>query len=94
MSNTLIQFRADEAEKTEAMQILNLLGLDMPSYLRMCISRLIRDKGIPFSMQIDTKPVNKGIEAMKIAYQIAAENNISDMSLDEINMEISSVRGK
>ncbi|MGN1405990.1 MAG: type II toxin-antitoxin system RelB/DinJ family antitoxin [Erysipelotrichaceae bacterium] len=94
MSNTLIQFRTDEVEKTEAIQILNILGLDMPSYLRMCISRLVRDKGIPFSMQVDEKPANKGVEAMKMASKIAEVHGISEMPLDEINMEISSVRGK
>lgn len=88
------QFRTDEAEKAEAIQILNILVLDMPSYLRMCISRLVRDKGIPFSMQIDDKSVNKGVDAMKMASRIAEEYGISEMSLDEINMEISSVEGK
>ena len=93
MANTLIQFRTDEAEKAEAIRILNILGLDMPSYLRMCISRLVRDKGIPFSMQIDDKSVNKGVDTMKMASKIAEEYGISEMSLDEINMEISSVKG-
>ena len=33
MANTLIQFRADETERMEAVSILQQLGLDMPSYL-------------------------------------------------------------
>lgn len=65
MANTLIQFRADEAERTEATNILQQLGLDMPSYLRMCVSRLVSEKGIPFSMTIKQAPADKGIEAMK-----------------------------
>ncbi|MGN0312077.1 MAG: type II toxin-antitoxin system RelB/DinJ family antitoxin [Lachnospiraceae bacterium] len=92
MANALIQFRADENERTEAMQILDQLGLDMSSYLRMCISRLVRDKGIPFSMSINSVPGNKGIAAMKRASQIAEENGISDMTLDEINAEIAAAR--
>ena len=88
MANTLIQFRTDENERAEAAQILAQLGLDMPSYLRMCVFRLVREKGIPFSMKLDGTPDNKGVSAMKRASQIAEENGISDMTLDEINAEI------
>ena len=92
MANTLVQFRTDETERTEATQILDQLGLDMPSYLRMCISRLVRDRGIPFSMNIDEASENKGVSAMKRASRIAEENGISDMTLDEINVEIAEAR--
>ena len=94
MANTLIQFRADEAERTEATRILQQLGLDMPSYLRMCLSRLVSEKGIPFSMTIKQAPVNKGIESMKRASRIAEKNGISDMTLEEINAEIAEARRK
>lgn len=92
MANTLIQFRADETERMEAVSILQQLGLDMPSYLRMCVSRLVSAKGIPFSMTINQSSSNRGIEAMKRASRIAEENGISDMSLDEINAEIADAR--
>lgn len=92
MANTLIQFRADETERAEATSILQQLGLDMPSYLRMCVSRLVSAKGIPFSMTLNPEPENKGIEAMKRASRIAEENGISDMSLEEINAEIVEAR--
>ncbi len=91
MASVLVQFRADETEKLEAIVILNQLGMDLPSYLRMCMARLVRDKGIPFSMKID-EAENKGITAMKEASRIAKENGISDMSLDEINAEIAAAR--
>ena len=35
---------------------------------------------------------NKGIEAMKVASEIAVEYGISDMSLEEINNEIEAAR--
>lgn len=92
MANTLVQFRADETERAEAAQILDQLGLDMPSYLRMCVTRLVREKGIPFSMRIENTPENKGVSAMKQASRIAEENGISDMTLDEINAEIADAR--
>ncbi len=93
MANTLVQFRTDETERAEATQILDQLGLDMPSYLRMCVSRLVRDRGIPFSMmKINETSENKGVSAMKRASRIAEENGISDMTLDEINAEIAEAR--
>ncbi|MST81757.1 type II toxin-antitoxin system RelB/DinJ family antitoxin [Bilifractor porci] len=92
MAKTLVQFRTDETERAEATQILDQLGLDMPSYLRMCVSRLVRDRGIPFSMKINEASENKGVSAMRRASRIAEENDISDMTLDEINAEIAEAR--
>lgn len=92
MAKTLVQFRTDETERAVAEQILVQPGLDMPSYLRMCVSRLVRAKGIPFSMKVEETPENKGISAMKRASRIAEENGISDMTLDEIYAEIADAR--
>ena len=71
MSSSLFQFRTDEASKLKAMQICEKLGIDLPTYMRMCISRLIQENGIPFSMKLESKPENKGLKAMKAASQIA-----------------------
>lgn len=43
-------------------------------------------------MKIDDTFENRGMEAMKTASRIAAENGISDMTLDEINAEIAEAR--
>ena len=92
MSSTLMQFRTDENSKTKAVLICKRLGLDLPSYLRMCISQLNQENGIPFSMNINNLPQNKGLEAMKAASMIAEEYGIADMTLDEINVEIAEAR--
>lgn len=91
MASTLVQFRTEDTEKIKAVQILDRLGLSLPSYLRMCVSRLNQENGIPFSMKIETEE-NPGISALKRASRIAEENGIADMSLDEINAEIAEVR--
>lgn len=92
MANTLVQFRANETERIEAIQICEQLGIDLPSYLRMCMARLVKEKGIPFSMKLNAEPENRGIAAMKRASEIARENGIADMTLEEINAEIAEVR--
>ena len=58
----------------------------------MCLSRLIQENGVPFSMKIEDSTSNKGLEALKAASKIAEENGIADMSLDEINEEIAQAR--
>ena len=92
MSNTLIQFPIEETSRIQAVSICEKLGIDLPTYLRICMSRLIQENGIPFSMKVDDIFESKGMKAMKTASRIAAENGISDMSLDEINAEISEAR--
>jgi len=91
MANTLVQFRTDEGMKNKASGICEKLGIDLPTYLRICVTKLIQENGVPFSMKIKTNP---GIEAMKEASRIAQTKGISDMSLDEINNEIADVRKK
>lgn len=92
MASTLVQFRTDDASKIRAMSICEELGIDLPTYMRMCISRLIRNNGIPFGMTLDSETENKGIQAMKEASLIAKQNGSADMSLDEINAEIAESR--
>ena len=91
MANNLIQFRADDELKLQAILICEKLGLDLQSYLRMCLSRLVSENGIPFSMRLDDED-NKGILAMRKAQKIAGERGISDMTLEEINAEIADAR--
>ena len=91
MASTLVQFRTEDTEKIKSIQILEKLGLSLPAYLRMCISRLNQENGIPFSMTLDKK-YSSGIYALEKASKIAEEYGISDMSLDEINAEIAEAR--
>ena len=92
MANTLVQFRTEETVRIKAIGICERLGIDLPTYLRMCVSRLVQENGIPFSMKLSKESENRGLTAMKAASRIAFENGISEMTLDEINAEISAAR--
>lgn len=92
MANSLIQFRTEESLRVKATNICEKLGIDLQTYMRMCISRLIQENGIPFSMKLDDLSENKAIAAMKSASRIAEENGLSDMTLEEINAEIAEAR--
>lgn len=91
MANSLVQFRTDDSTRLKAISICERLGIDLSTYMRMCIARLISENGIPFSMKLDENK-NKAILAMREASRIAEENGISDMTLEEINAEIAEAR--
>lgn len=91
MASTLIQFRADDTEKLEAMAICEKLGLNLQSYLKMCLSRLVQEKGIPFSMHVHSRDTLFQ-QAMDNAARRAEELGIADMTLEEINAEIAEAR--
>ena len=92
MANSLVQFRTDETTRIKASNICEKLGIDLSTYMRMCISRLVQENGIPFTMNLNDLSENKAVRAMKAASRIAAEKGLSDMTLDEINAEIAETR--
>ena len=92
MPNILVQFRVDDLSKNKASDICQRLGLDLPGYLRVCIARLIQENGIPFQMKIEDDVTQRARDAIRRANLIAKENGLSDMSLEEINEEISATR--
>ncbi len=87
MANNLVQFRLDETSKIQASIICNKLGIDLQTYLRMSIARLISNNGIPFNMVLDNEQ-SEGMKALLEAGRISRENGNSEMTLDEINEEI------
>lgn len=91
MANNMIQFRADEDLKLQATVICNKIGIDLQSYLRMCLMRMVSENGVPFDMRISDAE-NAGIAAMRRAQKIAEKRGIADMTLDEINAEIAEAR--
>lgn len=93
MANSLVQFRTDENTRIKAAGICEKLEIDLQTYLRICMSRLIQENGIPFSMKLTDNTEPRGLTAMKAASKIAEQNGISDMTLDEINAEIRAARG-
>lgn len=43
-----VKTRISHSKKKKAEKIIQALGLDMSSYLRLCLYQLIQDKAIPF----------------------------------------------
>ena len=60
MASTLIQFRIENDEKQRSSQVLETMGLSLPAYLRICMIRLNKENGIPFSMKLDDRIPEEG----------------------------------
>ncbi|MCI9485822.1 MAG: type II toxin-antitoxin system RelB/DinJ family antitoxin [Lachnospiraceae bacterium] len=94
MANALIQLRIDERLKAEATDIYERLGLDLPTAIRIFLTRSVEERGIPFSMKLksDNYKAEAAVKAMREMSKAAETEGIADMTLDEINAEISAVR--
>ncbi len=95
MASSLVQFRYEDSNRIKAASICERLGMDLPTYMRMALNRLIQENGVPFPMTLDDDQIgagNRALAAMKKASRIAEENGIADMTLDEINAEIAEAR--
>ena len=93
MSTSIIQFRIEDDLKEQACAIFEKLGIDLSTALRMFIKRAIMENGIPFPMTFkndyDSTSILKAVKGMT---NDASKNGNSDMTLDEINAEISEYR--
>ena len=94
MANALIQLRIDERLKAEATDIYERLGLDLPTAIRIFLTRSVEERGIPFSMKLksDNYKAEAAVKAMREMSKAAETEGIADMTLDEINAEISAAR--
>ena len=90
----LIQFRADKALKQEVSEIYERLGMDLPTAFRMFMARSKMVKGLPFEARLPKQMVTqkKTKNAFHELRRQAAD--IPEMSLDEINAEITDVRSE
>lgn len=93
MPNSLVQFRLDDETKIQASLICNKLGIDLATYMRICIARLIANNGIPFEMKINDN-ASKGLIALEEMGRISKENGNANLTLEEINKEINKTRNK
>ena len=93
MANTLVQFRIDDALRRQANELCLKLGLDLSTYLRMSLAKLVQEQGVPFNLKLNTVPTStEAIAAMRKLSANAKANGTSKMTLAEINAEISAVR--
>lgn len=93
MKTTVIQTRVDSDLKKEAEEFFQSIGLDMTTAIRLFLNQVLIQKKIPF--EIVSKEAITRKCALENFYALrAGAKNLQEMSLDEINSEIQSVREK
>ena len=83
----VLQVRVDDELKNQAAEILDAVGIDLSTAVRMFLRKVILERGIPFDTRIDEVTL-RGLLAIRQMQKISEENGNSKMSLDEINEEI------
>ena len=91
MANGLLQLRIDDTLRQEAAEIYSQLGLDLPTAIRMFLTRSVQVRGIPFSMRLSDGE-DQAVAAMRRMSRMAEECGVADLTLDEINAEIAAAR--
>lgn len=88
----LVQFRVDKALRQEVAQIYEAMGMDLPTALRMFLTRSKMERGLPFEAKLPDASIPRSM-AWNAFEQLRREaSNLPEMTLDEINEEISAIR--
>lgn len=59
MSKVSVQFRVDKELKDQTEQLLDELGMDLSTYLKMCMVRLNIEQGVPFKLTLTEEQWNR-----------------------------------
>ncbi len=54
-----IQIRIEDADKTAAEKVLESLGLDMPTAIRLYMKKIVQTRSIPFSLELPRYEVSE-----------------------------------
>ena len=88
----MIQFRTDKNLKREATELYEALGMDLPTALRIFMTKSIQERGLPFSVTLSEKAA-AGMKAKQAFHALRQQSaELPEMSLDEINAEIDAAR--
>lgn len=89
MAQIAFTVRTDEEIKKKVDSLCEDFGMSMNTLLNVFLRTVARKRKIPFEIESDKDEVlENGRNAFLAMRKIAAENGLSGMTLDEINVEI------
>ncbi|MCI5523672.1 MAG: type II toxin-antitoxin system RelB/DinJ family antitoxin [Treponema sp.] len=91
-NSSLVQVKIDAETKTDVTKIYESLGLDLPTAVRIFFKKSIAVGGLPFELRNDS--LSERWNVYNEARKSMQKNNIPEMSIDEINAEISAARSE
>jgi DNA-damage-inducible protein J len=80
-TNAVVRARIDEDIKEEAASVLQAMGLSTSDAIRIMLTRVAREKALPFELLV---PNEKTIKAMRAARR----GNLEIVTLDELQAAI------
>lgn len=94
MSQTAVTIRLDSGIKNQFDALCQDFGMSANTAFNIFVRSVVRNRKIPFEIQADSKEeiVVKAREAIAEMRAVSTANGNSEMSLEEINAEIQSVR--
>ena len=88
----LVQVRVDNDLKKEVTEIYEALGMDLPTAIRMFLKKSKMVRGIPFDTVLPETAITRA-EAINVFEELRRHAaGVPEMTLDEINAEISATR--
>lgn len=90
MPTSTFSVRMDEELKTELDALCSQFGMNTSVAINIFARAVVRERRIPFEISADS--TNDGLKAFQSLRRQAKANGLQDMSLDEINAEITQSR--
>ena len=91
--DNVIQIRIDNDTKMRAASVFEKLGIDLSTAIRIFLKKSIQIDGFPFSInKTNDYDFISAIDNILVLQKEAEANGCTEMSLDEINAEISDYR--
>lgn len=87
----LVQVQVDTDVKENVSEIYENLGLDLQTAIKIFLKKSIAVGGLPFELR-DEQPQANRLSICENARKFMRDNNVSEMTLEEINEEISAAR--
>ena len=96
MSQATISIRVDQTLKKNFDLLCEAFGLSATSAFNIFMKAVVRERKIPFEIRADNQELTRqnAISAFKNMRQTLAESGTPEMTLDEINAEISAARNE
>ncbi|MCF0222933.1 MAG: type II toxin-antitoxin system RelB/DinJ family antitoxin [Fibrobacter sp.] len=94
MKTTVMQIRMDEELRNQTADVLDNIGMDIPTAVRVFFKRIVAERGIPFEMREPraTYRANPGWAAFEDLRIQAQKGSAAGMSGVEIDAEIAAHR--
>lgn len=96
MSQATISIRVDQNLKKNFDLLCDAFGLSATAAFNIFMKAVVREKRIPFEIRVDSteSPRQLAIDAFESMHRTISESSLPEMSLEEINTEITAARNE